>query len=340
VSLSHSPHPVIFGCSGTVLTAEERAFFQDLQPLGFILFLRNCESPEQVKALIDSFYETTGREELLILVDQEGGRVTRLKPPHWRAAPAMARFAELYAKDAEAGKRACYLNARLLAAELNPLGFNVNCIPVLDLPVEGAHEIISDRALGTTPDQVIPLAEQVSQGLMDGGVLPVIKHIPGHGRALVDSHEALPVISETLEILEQSDFAPFQALHHLPLAMTAHAIYTALDDTRPATTSPQAIQYLREKIGYDGLLMSDDLSMKALQGDYQTRTEEALAAGCDVILHCNGKMEEMADIARGLEPLTDAASQRATRAFQALQTPRPIREEAVKDELDELLARL
>ena len=298
-----APRAVIFGCAGPELSVWERSFFAAAEPTGFILFNRNCRDPEQVRALTGALREASGCQDTLVLIDQEGGRVARLGPPHWRTPPAGARFAELFASDPKSARKAAQLNARLIAFELAALGINVDCLPVLDIPVPGSDPIIGDRALGQEPEQVAELGAAMCEGLLAGGVLPVIKHIPGHGRALVDSHKALPRIDAPVSELEVTDFAPFRALAHMPLAMTAHVIVSAVDEDAPVTLSPAAIKSLvRESIGFGGLLLSDDLSMGALSGGLESRTRLALEAGCDIALHCNGVAGEM-------EAVAEAASQ-------------------------------
>jgi len=302
----------ILGVAGLTLTAEEKTFFRELNPYGFILFTRNCESPDQVRALVDELYATTDRHRLPILIDQEGGRVARLKPPCWPAFPT----AQALTCAKGDSLRATYLNARLIADELRLLNITVNCAPLADIPVSGAHDIIGDRAYGNTAQAVISHARAMANGLMDGGIVPVLKHIPGHGRALADSHHELPEVTASLDTLRATDFVPFQALNDLPMGMTAHVLYTAIDDKRLATVSPRAISLIRDEIGFDGLLMSDDLSMKAMQGDFTQRTKDTLEAGCDVVLHCNGDMDEMRQIAKALVPLSGQSLIRATRAMQ------------------------
>ena len=314
---------VILGMQGTSLTQEEIDFFKSVKPYGYILFTRNTESPEQVKKLIGQLRDISGRERLPVLIDQEGGRVARLKPPHWRKYPPAMMFAQLAKDDMQTAREAVYLNACLIAQELHELGITVDCAPLADLPVEGSHDVIGDRAFGHDARQVIELAQAQADGLMHGGIVPVLKHIPGHGRAFCDSHHELPVVDVSLEELRRTDFVPFKALAHLPMAMTAHVLYTAIDKDRMATVSPAAIRMIRDEIGFDGLLMSDDLSMKAMQGDFTQRTKDVLAAGCDVVLHCNGNMAEMRAIADGIEPLTGKAEQRAYAAMQTAVTPRP-----------------
>ncbi len=303
----------IYGCEGLTLSDAETRFFREADPWGFIIFARNIDTPEQVATLCAQLRNTVGRD-APILIDQEGGRVARFKPPHWRAHPPARRYGDLFQKDMEAGLEACRLGAFIIGCELRASGVDVDCVPLADVPQPGAHDIIGDRAYGETPDQVIALARAAANGLEDAGVLPVLKHIPGHGRAGVDSHEALPVVDVALESLREIDFKPFQALSDLPLAMTAHVVFSALDKAHPATTSPQIIRLIREEIGFDGLLMSDDLSMKALGGPMQTRVSESLEAGCDLVLHCNGQMDEMeavAGVASGLSPAATLRSESA-----------------------------
>jgi beta-N-acetylhexosaminidase len=310
---------VIYGCSGEVLEADEQAFFRDVRPWGFILFGRNILYREQVRALVDSLRETVGDASAPVLIDQEGGRVARLKPPTWSARPAAGRFGEVFAKRREAACEAAYLNARLIAADLGEIGINVDCLPVLDLPVPGSSDIIGDRAFASDPISVIELGRAVIEGLTEGGVLPVMKHIPGHGRATADSHLALPRVATSAEELSASDFVTFRSLNQCPMAMTAHVVYEAIDPQRPATTSPKVIRdVIRGEIGFDGLLMSDDLSMEALSGPVSARAKAALFAGCDVVLHCTGKMEEMKDVAGETKPLEGASLKRAERAVAGL----------------------
>ncbi len=292
--------PVIFGLKGTQLTADERAFFRDALPYGFILFARNIEHPGQVRVLTDSLRAITGHAQTPVLIDQEGGRVARLRPPHWPLFESASHLAACYDTDAEKACTDVYTQGLAIAEILAPLGINVNCAPVADLAVEGADAIISDRAYGSTPQRVARLAREMAKGLMDGGVKPVLKHIPGHGRATVDSHLALPRVSTPLAELRATDFAPFKSLADLPYAMTAHIVYEAIDDQEVATFSEACIKLIRFELGFKGVLMSDDLSMKALSGDFETRARKTLAAGCDLVLHCNGNMDEMKAIMRGV----------------------------------------
>jgi beta-N-acetylhexosaminidase len=309
----------IFGCAGLELGADERAFFREVQPWGFILFGRNVGDPVQIRALVSALRETVNDSSAPVLIDQEGGRVARLKPPHWKERPPAQRFADLHAVAAEEAREAAYLNARLIAHDLISLGVNVDCLPVLDVPVEGAHDIIGDRAYGRDPSVLIDLGRSVIEGMIEGGVLPVMKHIPGHGRAGADSHLALPRVSTPMEELSASDFVTFRSLNQCPLAMTAHVVYEAIDAQRPATTSPRVVRdVIRGEIGFDGLLMSDDLSMQALSGSLANRAKASLFAGCDVVLHCNGDLAEMREIAKELKPLEDIHLKRANAALAHL----------------------
>jgi beta-N-acetylhexosaminidase len=328
----------IYGCEGAELTSAERDFFREVQPFGFILFARNCAEPEQIRALCAALRETVGKAAAPILIDQEGGRVARLKPPHWRVRPPARRFGEIFEQDAERGRESAYLCARLIAHELTELGINVDCAPVLDVPVPGAHDIIGDRAFSTDPAEVIELGRAALDGFLDGGVLPVIKHIPGHGRATADSHLALPRVSASADELSAHDFVTFRGLNHAPLAMTAHVVYEAIDPQRPATTSSKIIhRIIRGEIGFDGLLMSDDLSMAALAGPFGERMKSALFAGCDIVLHCNGRLDEMREIAGAAKPLSGPALRRADAALSHLRAPAPLDIERAEARLDELV---
>ncbi len=327
----------ILGCAGPALLDEEAAFFRHIDPWGFILFGRNVETPAQVRALADALRAAVGRADAPILIDQEGGRVQRLGPPHWRRYPP----ARAYAKIADAGVRRqmARLGARLIAHDLAAVGIDVDCAPVLDVPAPGAHDIIGDRAYGEKIDEVALLGRATAEGLIAGTVLPVIKHIPGHGRAMADSHHALPVVEASWAELEGRDFAPFKALADLPMAMTAHVVYAAVDAERPATTSPAVIERaIRGAIGFDGVLISDDLSMQALSGDFTKRARDSLAAGCDVVLHCNGAMAEMKAVAKGLGPMTAPAARRAAAALARLpKAPEPFDVEAARRRFDAAL---
>jgi beta-N-acetylhexosaminidase len=302
------PLAAIFGLAGPALSADEFAFFRDADPLGFILFKRNCESPQQVRRLIIELRDSVGRGTAPVLIDQEGGRVARLGTPHWRLYPAARDIAALGGKTA---LEAAWLGARLIADDLVMLGITVDCMPVLDVPAPGADPVIGDRAYGESVEAVVELGEAVCAGLLAGGVLPVVKHIPGHGRASVDSHHALPRVTAARDDLESCDFATFRALSAMPWAMTAHVLYTAIDENLPATVSPRLIEeVIRGSIAFDGLLVSDDLSMAALPGDIGARAGAALAAGCDVVLHCNGDRAEMTAAAGSSSPLSAQARRR------------------------------
>ena len=315
----------IFGCAGPRLSADEAAFFAEVNPWGFILFKRNVETPDQVRRLTDALRACVGRPDAPILIDQEGGRVQRLGPPHWPVYPPGRAYGTLAGNDPLLRREITRLGARLIAHDLATLGINVDCVPVLDVPQAGAHDIIGDRAYGQTPEEVAYLGRAAAEGLIAGGVLPIIKHIPGHGRALADSHLDLPVVDASREALSSVDFAPFRVLSDMPMAMTAHVVYAAIDPRRPATTSRRAIrEVIRGEIGFSGLLMSDDLSMKALSGDFAERTRASLAAGCDVVLHCNGDMAEMKPIAESCRPLSGSSRRRADAALARLaRNPEP-----------------
>ena len=325
-----SDRACILGCAGLTLSDEEKAFFRHTRPWGFILFKRNIDTPDQVRALTKALRETVGRPDALILIDQEGGRVQRLGPPHWRRYPPGRAYGNLSANDPLVRREITRLGARLIASDLTALGINGDCVPVLDVPHPGSHDIIGDRAYGDTVEDVATLGRAAAEGLIAGGVLPVIKHIPGHGRAMSDSHEQLPVVKVKLAELEARDFEPFRILSDMPMAMTAHVVYTAVDRHRPATTSRKVIKkIIRESIGFDGLVMSDDLSMKALEGDFRDRAKASFAAGCDVVLHCNGDMEEMKAVVSGTKSLGGKAKMRAAAAMARLaRHPEPFDAEA------------
>jgi beta-N-acetylhexosaminidase len=328
----------IYGLSGLALSAAEDAFFREVKPWGFILFARNIETPDQVRALTTALRATVDDPRAPILIDQEGGRVARLKPPHWNLRAPAARFGVAYAANPEAAREATYLNARLIAHDLASLGLNVDCLPVLDVPQPGAHDIIGDRAFAADPSIIIDLGRAQIEGLLDGGVLPVMKHIPGHGRAGSDSHLELPRVATGPEELSAVDFVTFRSLDTCPMAMTAHVVYDSIDPQRPATTSPKVIRdVIRGEIGFDGLLMSDDLSMKALDGPLKARAKAALFAGCDVVLHCNGDMDEMKDVALEAKALEGAALRRANHALSLLVTPSGFDPAAAAARLDGLL---
>lgn len=326
----------VCGCLSTTLDADERGFLRDTQPLGVILFKRNVASPAQVSALTSEIRAILGND-ALILVDQEGGRVQRLGPPHWRRYPAAARFAAIPNLDDRAD--AVRLAARLIAEDLLRVGIDVDCLPVLDVPVEGAHEVIGDRAYGNTPKTVAKLGRAAAEGMLDGGVLPVMKHVPGHGRAGADSHLALPRVDATREDLAACDFEPFRLNRDLPAAMTAHVVYRALDPDRPATISPTVIQtVVRGTIGFDGLLFSDDLSMKALPGTFREKTEGLFAAGVDVALHCNGDRAEASEVADAAPLLSGAPLRRVADARGAMRRRRDFDPVDAALRLDRVLA--
>jgi len=323
-----SARAAILGPVGPVLGPEERAFYARTQPWGFILFARSIEAPDQVFRLTQALREAVGRN-APILIDQEGGRVARLRPPHWRGWPA----AERHFAPGGGGEAALRLRFRLIAAELQDLGIDVNCMPILDVPSLGAHPIIDDRVLGRHADEIARRGRIVCEALRAGGVLPVVKHMPGHGRAGADSHQTLPEIAAALPELEATDFAPFRALNDQPLGMTAHLRYTALDGAAPATFSPEAIGAIRAQIGFDGLLMTDDIGMGALAGlgEIPELGRKALAAGCDVVLHCNGDLAEMEALMETMPVLSGTSAARAGAALAARRPPEPFdRAEALR----------
>ncbi len=310
---------LICSCADTTLREEERAFFAEERPFGLILFARNVENPDQVRALVAEFRTLVGREDAPVFIDQEGGRVQRLRPPHWRDYPPTASLGALWRRDPLVALRAARAVTWLLGRDLATLGINADCLPVLDVPVAGSHDIIGDRAYADEPQVAALLARAAVAGLKAAGVAPVIKHIPGHGRARADSHKELPVVDASLEELRSHDFLPFAALADTPMAMTAHVVYAALDDRNPATTSRVVIDdIIRGEIGFAGLLMSDDLNMEALDGPLAARAEAALAAGCDVVLHCSGELEEMRTVAAVCPALSGMALQRAEAATKAM----------------------
>ena len=336
-----SSRAFITGVSGLELSAAEREFIRAERPWGFILFKRNIETPDQVSALVGELRSCLGEADAPVLIDQEGGRVARLSPPHWPVYPPGAVFGALYDLDPALGLQAARLSSRLIAADLIDLGVTVDCLPLADVPVAGADAVIGNRAYGTEPAKVAAIARAVTGGLEQGGVLPVLKHIPGHGRATADSHFRLPTVDTPREELERTDFAAFQPLADLPMAMTAHVVFSALDPAQPATTSATIIrQVIRGAIGFQGLLMSDDVSMNALAGSITERTRAIVNAGCDMVLHCNGKLDEMRDVARETPELTGEALQRANRALASRKQPEPLDRQAARAELDALVDRV
>jgi beta-N-acetylhexosaminidase len=329
----------IVGLAGFRLGADERAFLRETDPWGLILFARNIETPDQVQALVAEFRETLGRADAPVLIDQEGGRIQRLGPPHWPEYPAGAAYGRLYDRKPELGIAAARLGARLIAADLAALGINVDCLPLADMPVAGAHSVIGDRAYGSSVEKVASIAAAVAEGLREGGVLPVLKHIPGHGRAGVDSHHSLPAVSAERAILEATDFAAFRRLAWLPLAMTAHVVFTAIDPVAPATISATMVrEVIRGSIGFDGLLMTDEISMQALSGTVGERSAAAIAAGCDVVLHCNGRLDEMQAVAAAVPKLEGQARRRAAAALAWARPASPIDMAAARAEFSALIA--
>ena len=319
------PRACILGCAGPRLTADERSFFTEAKPFGLILFGRNIDEPDQVRRLTDEFRAIVGRTDAPVLVDQEGGRVQRLQPPRWQGFPPAGDFGALHSRDPARALAAARLGALLIAAELLPLGINVDCMPVADLRHPQGHGIIGDRAYGGDAGTVASLARAAAEGLLAGGVLPVVKHIPGHGRARADSHETLPVVETSLAELDRSDFEVFRRLADLPVAMTAHVVYRAIDRERPATVSPKLVgDVIRSRIGFNGLLLTDDLSMGALSGSLGARTKAVIAAGCDLALHCNGRFAEMRAVAEAAPGLEDEAAKRAAAALGRLKKPQEI----------------
>jgi beta-N-acetylhexosaminidase len=330
----------ISGISGPELNAAERAFFTAERPWGFILFKRNIEAPKQLALLVEELKKCTGRPDVPVLIDQEGGRVQRLGPPYWPAYPPGALFGALYDLDPALGLSAARLGARLIAADLSELGINVDCLPLADVPVAGADAVIGNRAYGTEPGKVAAIARAVTEGLEQGGILPVLKHIPGHGRANADSHLRLPAVNTSKNELERTDFAAFQPLADLPMAMTAHVVFSALDPVHPATTSATIIeQVIRGVIGFQGLLMSDDVSMNALSGSIAERTRAIFSAGCDIALHCNGQIEEMRDVAAETPELSGKALERARKALASRRAPLPFDRAAARAELEAMTSK-
>src|SRR5215468_760945 len=307
----------ITGLSGAILTAAERHFVQEADPWGLILFKRNVTTPDALRRLIGEFRAAVGRQ-APVLIDQEGGRVQRLGPPHWPAYPPGAVYGAAFDRDPGDGLMAARLGARLIANDLAQLGIDVDCAPVADVPAAGSDPVIGDRAYGADPAKVATLAGAFAAGLMQGGLLPVLKHLPGHGRATADSHQRLPVVTADRTTLDATDFAAFRPLAGLPLGMTAHVVFTAVDPVAPATTSANIVKrVIRDSIGFTGLLMSDDISMNALSGSLSERTRAAIAAGCDVVLHCNGELSEMVEVAAEAPALAGDAARRAEAALAA-----------------------
>jgi beta-N-acetylhexosaminidase len=335
-----SSRAFITGVSGTKLTAVEREFIRSERPWGFILFRRNIETPKQVTDLVQELRNELEQGDAPVLIDQEGGRVQRLGPPHWPSYPPGAAFGRLYEIDPAMGLTAARLSARLIAADLGDLGVSVDCLPLADVPVPGADAVIGDRAYGNDPGKVAAIARAVTEGLEQGGILPVLKHIPGHGRATADTHFKLPEVATSKTELERTDFAAFRPLSDLPMAMTAHVVFSALDPAHPATTSATIIeQVIRGVIGFQGLLMSDDVSMNALAGSIAERSRAIFAAGCDVVLHCNGKLDEMREVAAETPELSGKPLERAKRALASRSAPQPLDRVKARAELKALIER-
>ncbi|MBI2716331.1 MAG: beta-N-acetylhexosaminidase [Rhizobiales bacterium] len=328
----------ITGLAGLEVSANERAFLREAQPWGLIIFKRNVSTHAQVQAFARSFRDILGWE-APVLVDQEGGRVQRLGPPQWPVYPPGARYSAIYDREPAAGLAAARLAGRLIAADLHALGIDVDCLPIADVPVVDGDPVIGDRAYGSEPAKVAAIAGAIAHGLLAGGVLPVLKHLPGHGRATADSHARLPVVDTDRAILEASDFAAFRPLAQLPLGMTAHVVFSAIDPVAPATTSVTMVrEVIRGFIGFQGLLMSDDVSMGALSGTIPERSRAALAAGCDVVLHCNGDLAEMTAVAGAAPMLSGAAAKRAEAALAARSAPQDFDVEAARKIFDETIA--
>jgi beta-N-acetylhexosaminidase len=329
----------ITGLAGPAITPEERAFLREARPWGLILFKRNIESAEQIIALVTDFRDILDHPDAPVLIDQEGGRVQRLGPPLWPSYPPGAAYGQLYERDRAKGLAAARLGARLIAEDLAKVGITVDCLPVADVPVAGADAVIGDRAYGDNPEKVAALAGAAAAGLAEGGVLPVLKHIPGHGRATADSHARLPVVDASRAVLEASDFAAFRPLAGLPMAMTAHVVFSEIDPLSPATTSAKMINnVIRDAIGFQGLLMSDDLSMGALSGSLRERTQAALAAGCDMALHCNGILDEMREVAAESPLLVGKAARRAEAALARRGAPQEIDSAAARKQFAALMS--
>jgi beta-N-acetylhexosaminidase len=330
---------MILGSSGSTLTADEIALYRDERPWGFILFTRNCLEPSQISDLVAAMRDAVGRPDAPVLIDQEGGRVQRIRPPMIERYPSAAALGELYRRDRDQGLRAAWLMSRLHAFDLIKFGINVDCLPVLDVPIEGASNVIGDRAYGFDPKIVSDMGRAAAEGLKSGGVLPVMKHIPGHGRGMADSHHELPVVAASRAELEAHDFLPFIALKDELMAMSAHIVFTAIDPDEPATISRKVIEeIIRGHIGFDGLLMSDDTSMNALKGTIGERATRIVGGGCDIVLHCNGVMEEMKAVVKEAIPLAGEALRRAEAVERAFGPGDGADESALRAEFHGLLA--
>lgn len=340
VTFSQPPTNAIVGCATTALTAVEKVLFKQMRPAGLILFARNITSPSQVFALVDEFKSVTDNQYALVLIDQEGGRVSRLPKPYWRIPPSPTEFAKLYQESPKAAIRACEINYQLIGADLKRVGINVNCAPMLDIPQADASTVVTDRALGDTPQSVIALGQATITGLQLSGVEPVIKHGPGHGRGTTDSHKALPVVNADLDTLAKWDFLPFEHFKNQSMLMTAHILYTAIDNQHPGTLSRKVInEVLREHIGFAGLIMTDDIDMHALSGTTAKKAVQALDAGCDLVLQCSGKIEDLQALEPALQTLTGNALMRtqiaATKASASLSK---IDDATLLEELTELIS--
>jgi beta-N-acetylhexosaminidase len=329
---------LIIGCAGTELTPDEVRLFSDINPWGLILFKRNCESPDQIQSLIKSFRTAVARSDAPVFVDQEGGRVQRLGPPHWRKYPEARKFGSLYQINPALALRTARNVGRLMAQDLFDLGFTSTCLPVLDVPQAGAHDVIGNRAYDARPDRVMALARSHVAGLMEGGILPVMKHIPGHGRSMVDSHHDLPIVTASRMELETQDFVPFTGFADCPMAMTAHVVYQSIDPDLPGTLSRKVVRHaIRRVIGFNGLLMTDDLSMKALQGSLGQKAQMAYDAGCDMLLHCNGVIDEMREVAEHAQLLSVKTARRAKAALKLRRKPQPFDEKQALSDLEAVM---
>lgn len=330
---------MILGASGATLTSDEISLYRDERPWGFILFARNCLELPQITDLVAAMRDAVGRPDAPVLIDQEGGRVQRIRPPMIERYPSAAALGEIYRQDREKGLRAAWLMSRLHAFDLLKLGVTVDCLPVLDVPVEGASNVIGDRAYGFDPQAVASMGQAAADGLKAGGMLPVMKHIPGHGRGMADSHHELPVVTASRAELEAHDFRPFVAMKHELMAMSAHIVFTAYDNQDPATISPVVIEeVIRGHIGFDGLLISDDTSMNALKGTIGERAERIMGGGCDIVLHCNGLMDEMKAVVKEVVPLSGNALQRTEAVERGFSAPDNSDEQALRAEFHDMLA--
>jgi beta-N-acetylhexosaminidase len=320
--------PVISDVEGLEISADEKALFEEFRPFGFILFQRNCDNPDQVKALVAQMKECIGNDNAPILIDQEGGRVARLRPPHWKRYPAAGVYSRLYETNPDLATAAVQVHASLMAADLTALGINVDCFPDADIFYEGADKVIGDRSYGERPQKVAILARAAAEGMISSGVIPVMKHLPGHGRADVDSHKTLPVVNAKIDELRETDFIPFKRLNDLPCAMTAHVVFNDIDAKKCATISKNVIKnIIRKEIGFKGVLFSDDLSMRALSDDPAKNATNALKAGCDLAVHCNGTLEERYSVLKTVKSLKEAEEHRLKAIFAKRRTPMEINEE-------------